>query len=807
MSYSAGNLELSILGFSEKAVASIDVTAKALRRLASSIDKINNTQFVLAGEKMEVLFRKLANSTNAINTKNLDNLAIAAKSLSAVSKIGNLETVDYGKVSKGFSTLTVAITPFINKVKEAEVSLSSLYGILSKSSSKKLGNLLNGDFGNTSSNNKGFSFRSFFNIGKWTAIFYAGRRLGSIFANIAQKGADFSETLNLWQVSMGQEFLPQATKFVNKLNEAYGISKETLMNSQAIFKNMLGSLGQISEQSAYALSEGVTQMALDYASLYNVKFEEAMNKFQAALAGQVRPIRSASGYDITENTLFQLYQEIGGEKTMRQLSRTEKQLLSIYAVFQQMERSGARGDLGRTLDSFSNQSRIASENFKEILTYSGLIFTRWVQTTKLFQHFNGFLMFIGDVLEAVANTLPDIEVPNDPLANMAENAELTNKEVDELKGKLLGFDKFRFLNPVENASESMDLDQTLIDAFSKYGSVFDNIDKTSKEFAENLKLASGLFDENGVFQPEKWEKITKAVEALGYALAITFAVKNLDKIIGFVTAIFNLENAFKLLNFAILGGIIYSIMQAIDAFKEGDYWAGILYSAIAVGLVGAFILLNRTIIVSTLKALGQFISTLLVTNTVALGSASLAIVALSSAFIGLGAAIAGAFLLITNWGDMKTWQKIIGIIGVATTAILGLALAFGAFHSAWSLGLAVAGIVAGIGAIVASIATIKKEVQVPAYANGGLPDRGTMFVAGEAGAEMVYNMPSGQSGVANIQQIAQATYSGTIRALNDWWGGSGARGDIPQLKEANPTGLYQAVTGVAKSQGFVWDRA
>ena len=46
------------------------------------------------------------------------------------------------------------------------------------------------------------------------------------------------------------------------------------MNAQATFKNMLGSLGQISESTAYALSEGITQMAIDYASLYNVNFEK-----------------------------------------------------------------------------------------------------------------------------------------------------------------------------------------------------------------------------------------------------------------------------------------------------------------------------------------------------------------------------------------------------------------------------------------------------------------------------------------------------------------------------------------------------
>ena len=54
-----------------------------------------------------------------------------------------------------------------------------------------------------------------------------------------------------------------------------------------------------------------------------------------------------------------------------------------------------------------------------------------------------------------------------------------------------------------------------------------------------------------------------------------------------------------------------------------------------------------------------------------------------------------------------------------------------------------------------------KNVKFDYFANGGLPDKGTRFYAGERGAEIVYNTPSGQSVVANVQQIAQATYAGT----------------------------------------------
>src|SRR5690554_6043428 len=141
----------------------------------------------------------------------------------------------------------------------------------------------------------------------------------------------------------------EARTFIAEMNKAYGIAEATLMQYQATFKNMLSAMGKISEDTAYGLSESLTQMAVDFASLYNVSIENAMTKFQAVLSGQVRPIRSISGYDITENTIFDLYKSLGGTKTMRQLDQTEKRLLRIYAVFTQTSGTGALGDLEKTL--------------------------------------------------------------------------------------------------------------------------------------------------------------------------------------------------------------------------------------------------------------------------------------------------------------------------------------------------------------------------------------------------------------------------------------------------------------------------
>lgn len=53
------------------------------------------------------------------------------------------------------------------------------------------------------------------------------------------------------------------------------------------------------------------------------------------------------------------------------------------------------------------------------------------------------------------------------------------------------------------------------------------------------------------------------------------------------------------------------------------------------------------------------------------------------------------------------------------------------------------------------------------YADGGMVDTGTKFIAGEAGAEIVHQGSRG-TGVANVEQIAEANYKGTLRALYEY---------------------------------------
>ena len=642
-------------------------------------------------------------------TQSITNVVVALR---------KLRRVDYEKIATGFSNMTTAIDPFITKIKSAEASLTALYGILSKTSGKKIQGLL--DYSGKSKNKGGFS--AFFSRASWLTSIYFARRLGGYVQSIAQSGADYTETLNLWEVAMGNN-LVLAEEFVKKMNTAYGISEKTLMNAQATFKNMLGSLGQISDATAYRLSEGVTQMAVDYASLYNVQFEKAFEKFQAALAGQVRPIRSVSGYDITENTLYQLYQSLGGTKSVRNLSRTEKQLLSILAIFNQMERSGAIGDLDKTINSFANQSRILAEAWSEFKTYLGITLTYLIQESGILTKISGTLMFLSDVFKAYAESVGAIQRYGDPFETVTDGAENAYDAVNELTGKLLDFDKFRALSSSEDSG--LGIDETLIKAFDNYDTILANATNEAREFADALKEVSGLFNDDGSFDITKLEDflstLDQIVVALNTIIAINFFSKMSTTAKPFIEMMTDKDKG---------------LPRIIADFKK---WKDV----------------QGALIIST------------------------------------GFLLMGIAQFVYNWDSLNIQQRVVIPIIAAATAMTAFAIALKATHD-YAKAITLAATVAGGALMVGTTLSL----MVNDFAEGGMPDKGTVFRAGEAGAEIVYNTPSGQSGVANVQQIAQAQLS----ALNSWW--KTARNDIPVFEGVSESGLYTVVDGEASRRGL-----
>lgn len=793
MGYSAGNLELSIIGFSDKAVDSINATAKSLGSLCRVIEKIQNANVASSVHKIESLFKGIAKATNAINAKNIEKLANASKSLSSIARFANLEKMDFAKVGKGFSTLSIAIQPFLDKVKAAEAGLSSLYGILQKSSGKKIQGLLGGG-------GKGNKRGSIFGFLRGSVTTYMMYRMGRFMANLVQAGSDYNETLNLWQVAMRNN-LDIADQFVNKMQKAYGISTKTLMNAQAVFKNMIGSLGQISDATAYALSEALVQMSADYASLYNRTLESAFQNMQSMLAGQVRPIRSA-GLDMTETTLFMFYQQLGGTKTMRQLNRTEKQLLSILAVYEQMGSAGALGDMTKTLNQFANQSRMMTEYWHELKTWSGLLLKDLIDQSGLLVHINALLITATEIVKAIAKSRGVGD--ENYLTGLFETAEATNDAVDELQGKLLDFDKFRSL---EGASASpLAIDEKLLQAITGYSSKIDQAENEAQKLATSwLEIFGFTVGANGELEitDRDLSNIKNTLSAIGISLGIILGTETISAIIAFRSNIDKANIATKklktstiLLNTALVGGLIWSIMTAVDAFRDGDTASGILATTLGVTLLTALVATNWEFV----KMIGLKLKSFFLDASK--GAAKLADVLKlveSHAFglmLGFSILTIGVSAFIGAWKDMSGLERTLSLLISLAAAATAFAIALKATHD-WVGALSIAAGVAGGALFVSS--TISQSI--PNYEMGASDiDSGTVFRAGEFGkTEAVYTGSNGKTNVANVKQIEQAQYNALVRYHSQH-----RDDDRPIVVYLDGEKVYENTTAKAKSRGNVW---
>ena len=153
--------------------------------------------------------------------------------------------------------------------------------------------------------------------------------------------------------------------------------------------------------------------------------------------------------------------------------------------------------------------------------------------------------------------------------------------------------------------------------------------------------------------------------------------------------------------------------------------------------------------------------------------------------IAIGAIVYVIAQLVDAWDDMSSMEKVIAVLGLVAAAALTAAIALGAFQSAATMGLAAAGIVAGIIAITAAINSANSRAEraaaynstmglrssssgVPGLAEGGVipPNQPFLAMLGDnkqepeivapystikqAASEAMAERPAGGTGVAEI---------------------------------------------------------
>lgn len=177
------------------------------------------------------------------------------------------------------------------------------------------------------------------------------------------------ESESLFASSMGK-MTNQALKWSKDLSKSLGLNQYELRKNIGTFNVMFTAMG-IGAEKAFELSRGLTQLAYDMASFYNLRPEEAFDKLRAGITGQTEPLKRL-GILVDEATAKTYAYKTGIAETGAQLTQQEKVLARYAAITAQT--AVAQGDLAKTMESPANQLRVLQSITEEAKTTLGMAF-------------------------------------------------------------------------------------------------------------------------------------------------------------------------------------------------------------------------------------------------------------------------------------------------------------------------------------------------------------------------------------------------------------------------------------------------
>jgi hypothetical protein len=831
-------LKLDIIVNTKQNGQSITTLRNSLEKLYKFLNGVNNQDLSKVSNDIAKIGGRLTPLVNAINSldgQGLKNLTSLGTRLQTLNK--RMGEIDAKAMARKFDQMTQAITPFIDKVMSAQEALVALNNVmggaktLTKTATPKATTTTPKATNNT--NILGGKLGKSLNFGSMIAKLYFVRnitkQLGQDLAKVVQYGIDYEETLNLWQVAMKGN-TAEARKFITEMNRAYGISEITLMNYQATFKNMLSSLGGINQEVAYGLSETLSQMALDYASLYNTSIESAMTKFQAVLAGQVRPIRSESGYDITQATLYEVYKDIGGTKSVRQLSETEKRLLRILAVYRQMKDT-AVGDYAKTIYSTANQTRYMKETIKDIATWIGVGANQWLKQSGILIRINSYLLALKELAKSFAISMGYVEESEekaqDPLGDIEQGWDDINKQVDEYQGKLLGFDKFQVLTSA--GTDGADIPAELLKAMQEYESIlgksqnvalFGDAEKNIKGAYDILKDLGFVYDEasgqwlkDGKTVKENIEDIAKSFGAVLFVVSLI--AKPFLAIAGAIEYCYATNENFK-----------KSVDESFERIKENAKGVLPLFTSIfekalpIIEEIALFVLDIVELISPLVEDILEPLIPILEPIRKIFGDVFQLVKNIISVLAPIISMIAEALNILTPILEIVhgiTWVVSTVLSGAVQTVLWVLTPVLAVFEAILKVVESIGEVVRALfqwdwGSLGKNLSNIWTDWKIddlatannnmkwqPSWkADGGLATKGSLFYAGEAGPELVTQTSGGGSTIMNMKQLEDAVARGFIR------GAAATQGDEGQQITVNVSGrnLFSIFVEEARSNGY-----
>lgn len=494
-------------------ISSVNTTAgvRGVNSVVNAIKKIPNAVSALNGVDFYSMSGSITQLTNALaplsilDISGLKSLGSAFKAIGTVPDLTDkLKAADLDSFADSCQKISAALAPLASQLDKVGNAFAKLPPQLSKvvtqanrvtaanerqkKSYMSLSNQLNGFMRN---------------MAKLVSL----KAIATYLGNAAEKFNSYYEAANLFGVSM-KGLTGEASTFINKMETLLGIDPTEAMNNMATIQGLTTSFGMTSDK-AYVLSKNLTQLGYDLASLKNIPVAESFTKIQAAISGELEPIRRL-GVDISNARLQQELLNLGYSQSVSTLSQADKAVLRYIAIMKQT--TDAQGDFARTLSSPANMIRILQAQLNSLaravgsLLYPALksILPPLIAAVELVKKLvTGIASMMGVKVE-----FPDFSSASDAVGGVTDamdnTTKATGKAAKAFKNYIMGFDELNVIQKDNGSSGGSgsgsgagaagnilgDVDLSGYDMFKNY--VGSSVDEIKAKLEKLLPLISGI---------------------------------------------------------------------------------------------------------------------------------------------------------------------------------------------------------------------------------------------------------------------------------------------------------------------------
>ena len=388
----------------------------------------------------------LANGLRPLSELGKANMTTFINQLSKLPKvIEDLEAADIDKFTQQMTALAAAMKPFADEMQKVSNGFSAF--------PSKIQKLITSTEKYNASARKATSTTGKFTSGlkalNVAAVAITFRKIGHFIAQAVTESNKYQEDLNLFTVALGQ-YAAEAQNYAEKVSDVMGIDPAQWLRNQGVFNTLLTGFGDTAER-AQLMSQNLTQLGYDISSFFNISIEDAMQKLQSGISGELEPLRRL-GYDLSQARLEQTALNLGIKESVANMTQAEKAELRYYTIMTQV--TTAQGDMARTLEAPANQLRILQAQLTQAARAIGNIFIPALNA--ILPYAIAVVQVIREIANALANlagfklTEVDYSGVNSAAVgagSLADNLDDAAGAAKKLKQYTAGFDELNVFAP------------------------------------------------------------------------------------------------------------------------------------------------------------------------------------------------------------------------------------------------------------------------------------------------------------------------------------------------------------------------